>query len=44
MGEYIMTFKELEYIWAIATEKSITKAARKLNVSQPAISLSLIHI
>nr|WP_305136030.1 LysR family transcriptional regulator [uncultured Schaedlerella sp.] len=39
-----MTFKELEYIWAIATEKSITKAARKLNVSQPAISRCLLNL
>ena len=39
-----MTFKELEYIWAIADEKNITKAAKKLNISQPAISRCLLKL
>ena len=39
-----MTFKELEYVWAIATEKNITKAAKKLNISQPAISRCLLNL
>ena len=39
-----MTFKELEYILAIADEKNITKAAKKLNISQPAISRCLLKL
>ncbi|MCQ2406305.1 MAG: LysR family transcriptional regulator [Oscillospiraceae bacterium] len=33
-----MTFKDLEYFSAVAAEKSITKAAAKMNVAQPALS------
>lgn len=37
-------FRELEYVQAIALEKSITKAARRLGVSQPAVSRGLANI
>ena len=39
-----MNFKEYEYIRAIESEKNITKAARLLNVSQPAISRCLMNL
>ena len=31
-------FRELEYVYAVYQERSFTKAARKLYLSQPAIS------
>lgn len=39
-----MTFKDLEYIWTISQEQSITKASRKLGVSQPAASRCLMNM
>lgn len=33
-----MTFKQLPYLLAIASEGSLSKAAKKLNISQPALS------
>lgn len=36
-----MNWNQLQYIVTIADEKSITKAARKLFISQPSLSLSL---
>lgn len=39
-----MKFKEFEYMRAIEFEKSITKAAKRLNISQPALSRSLINL
>lgn len=36
-----MNFKDLEYILAISREKSITKAAKSLGLSQPAVSRCL---
>ena len=35
---------EMKYVYAVYREKSFSKAAQKLFVSQPALSLSLIHI
>ena len=32
-----MTFKQLPYLLAIASEGSLSKAAKKLNISQPAL-------
>ena len=37
-------FKELEYVLFIAQEKNISKAARKLYITQPALSRALHHI
>ena len=39
-----MDFKELEYVLLIAQEKNISKAARKLYITQPALSRALHHI
>ena len=39
-----MNTRELEYILAIAKEKSISKAAEKLYVTQPALSLFLTRL
>ncbi|WP_409967361.1 LysR family transcriptional regulator [Bengtsoniella intestinalis] len=39
-----MNQKEVKYILTIAEEKSITKAAEKLQVSQPALSLFLLRL
>lgn len=39
-----MVFREMELILAVAQEKSITKAAKKLGVSQPSVSKSLINL
>lgn len=39
-----MVFREMECILAVAKEKSITKAAKRLGVSQPAVSKSLINL
>lgn len=36
-----MNWNQLQYVIAIAEEKSITKAARKLFISQPSLSLSI---
>ena len=40
----MVEIKELTYILAIAREGSISRAAEKLYMSQPNLSLSLIHI
>lgn len=39
-----MNFKEMEYILAVEQEKNLTKAARKIGISQPAMSKCLRNI
>ena len=39
-----MELRQLEYFCRIADTGSIHEAARRLNLSQPPLSLSLIHI
>lgn len=39
-----MAYREMECILAVSEEKSITKAARRLGVSQPAVSKNLINL
>ena len=39
-----MNFKEMEYILAVEQEKKLTKAARKIGISQPAMSKCLSNI
>ena len=36
-----MNWNQLQYVITIAEEKSITKAAQKLYISQPSLSLSI---
>ena len=36
-----MNWNQLQYVITIAEEKSITKAAQKLYISQPSLSLSV---
>lgn len=39
-----MNWNQLEYVLTLAREKSITRAAQKLYLSQPSLSLSLKHL
>lgn len=39
-----MNFRDLDYIFMVFTEKSITKAAKKLGISQPAVSRCLSNL
>ena len=41
MEELSMNWNQLQYVITIAEEKSITKAAQKLYISQPSLSLSI---
>jgi LysR family transcriptional regulator, salicylic acid-responsive activator of bsdBCD len=41
MGEYCMDVKQLRYFSAIAEEKQITRAAKKLHMAQPPLSMQL---
>ena len=36
--------QEMRYIYEVYQEKSFSQAAKNLFISQPALSLSLIHI
>jgi len=39
-----LNYHHLRYFWAIAHEGSLTKAARKMNVAQSALSIQLRHL
>ena len=39
-----MTLTQLKYVIAVAETKSMNEAAKQLFISQPSLSLSLIHI
>ena len=39
-----MNWNQLQYVRTIAEEKSITRAAQKLYLTQPSLSLSLKHL
>lgn len=39
-----MTLQQLKYVVTVAETGTITNAAKKLYISQPSLTLSLIHI
>ena len=42
--EHMINERLVQYLLTVEEEQNITSAAKKLYISQPALSLSLIHI